>query len=507
MRSSILAPRFRPGRQVALTWSIPDSFGGMTGALLHRSRAFVRLGARPVDILTLDDRLDYEDVERELRAAGELIDGMRLVNIWDWLREHEGEGSKHQPETGHELLASSRDTVEHRRDGALLLRQHRSSAGGKIIAADRFRADGSVMVTDRHDEATGSRSVVLYDRHGAPQRSWGSVWSVYRYWLDQVLERDETFMIVDSKTAARFARTYRRSNVVTMHVLHGSHRSADATSLSASRRSVLENLSDFDSVVTLTKGQREDLTSDLGPHKNLTVIPNGFDGAQRPHGDDRSHIRGQGLMLASLIRRKRVSHAIKAVGRASEVVQVSLDIFGEGERRPLLEETIRSQRLTERVHLRGHDATARSRFATADFMLLTSSAEGLPLALVEAMAAGCIPIAYDIPYGPSDLIVDGRNGFLVEAGDIDALARRVVDLQNMSARAVEAMRKRAISTSERFDDTAVTRAWAREMEKAWERKHAATGPESVLARSRHFAGRVKRRTRRVIGGYSTSGEA
>ncbi|MGP6171440.1 glycosyltransferase [Microbacterium sp. A204] len=505
MRPSILTPRFRPGRQVALTWSIPDSFGGMTGALLHRSRAIVRLGGRPVDILTLDDRLDYADVVRELRTAGELIDGMRLVNIWDWLREHEARGGQNQPEPGHELLAAAGDVVEHRRDGVVLIRERLSA--GSVIAADRFRADGSILVTDRRDEAAGTRRVVLYDRDGTPRRSWGSVWGVYRYWLDQILEREETFMIVDSKTAARFARTYRRSNVVTMHVLHGSHRTADGSSLSASRRSVLEHLSDFDSVVALTTRQRGDLIADLGSQQNLAVIPNGFDGAQASRGGDRSHLRGSGLMLSSLIKRKRVSHAIKAVARASATVEVSIDIYGEGERRPLLEKTIRSLGVAERVHLHGHDAAARSRFAAADFMLLTSTAEGLPLALVEGMAAGCIPIAYDIPYGPSDLIVDGRNGFLVAAGDIDALTRRIVDLQQMPAPAVEAMRKRAIATSERFDDKAVTRAWAREMEKAWERKHAVSDAESVLARSRHFAGRMKRRVRRVTGGYASLGEA
>lgn len=506
MRPSPLTPRFRPGRQIALTWSIPDSFGGMTGALLHRSRAFVRLGGRPVDILTLDDRLDYPEVTSGLRSAGELVDGIRLFNIWDWLRTHDVGPCSGRTELGHELLTAGDDIVEHRRDGVLLLRERRATGESGASAADRFREDGSILVTDRHD-STGARSVVLYDRDGTPRRRWGSVWGVYRYWLDQFVAGEETFMIVDSKTTARFARTYRRSNVVTMHVLHGSHRTSDGAALSASRRSVLENLADFDSVVTLTKGQRDDLIADLGAQSSLAVIPNGFDGASAQGDPAGMHVRGSGLMLASLIKRKRVSHAIKAVARASKTVDVNLDVFGEGERRPLLEKTIRSRGVADRVRLRGHDTTARSHFETADFMLLTSTAEGLPLALVEAMAAGCIPIAYDIPYGPSDLIDDGRNGFLVDAGDIDSLAERIIELQRMPAHAVIAMRKRAIATSERFGDRAVTRTWAREMEKAWERKHAASGPESVLLRSRHRAGRMKRRIQRVTGSAAGSCEA
>ena len=57
-------------------------------------------------------------------------------------------------------------------------------------------------------------------------------------------------------------------------------------------------------------------------------------------------------------------------------------------------------------------------------MLLTSRMEGLPLVLLEAMSVGCIPIAYDMPYGPADIIVDGVNGYLVEAGDIEGWPSR-----------------------------------------------------------------------------------
>ncbi len=84
----------------------------------------------------------------------------------------------------------------------------------------------------------------------------------------------------------------------------------------------------------------------------------------------------------------------------------------------------------------GTSSDARRRLATASFLLLTSSLEGFPLVLVEAMAAGCIPIAYDVPYGPSDVIVSGRNGFLVPAGDLDALTRAVAEFLRLPARRI-----------------------------------------------------------------------
>ena len=79
----------------------------------------------------------------------------------------------------------------------------------------------------------------------------------------------------------------------------------------------------------------------------------------------------------------------------------------------------------ERVRLHGHDPHARNHFARSSFSLLTSRTEGQSLTIVESMAHGCIPIAYDIDYGPSDIITDGVDGFLVPAGRPDALRSRV----------------------------------------------------------------------------------
>ena len=56
--------------------------------MLQRSRAFVRLGGVSVDILTFDARPDYAVVEQRLRDRGDLIDGIRLLNLYDWLRDN-----------------------------------------------------------------------------------------------------------------------------------------------------------------------------------------------------------------------------------------------------------------------------------------------------------------------------------------------------------------------------------------------------------------------------------
>jgi poly(glycerol-phosphate) alpha-glucosyltransferase len=92
--------------------------------------------------------------------------------------------------------------------------------------------------------------------------------------------------------------------------------------------------------------------------------------------------------------------------------------------------------------------------------------------LIEAMAVGCIPIAYDVPYGPADIISHGRNGFLVPPGNVDALTDAILELQAMPPRRIARLRRNARRAASAFSDVTVTRTWARELRRAEQRKAA-----------------------------------
>ena len=491
MTDSTQAPPIRlpQGRHFAVTWGIPDDFGGMTSAFLHRSRAFVRLGGVAVEIVTFDTRPDYPAFSDELRRRGELLDDMSIVNIWDWLREWDlpadAPGTlnldKH-PLVPLEPDAAYRSTF---REGHELTRTRYASDGSSVLQVDHYRLDGTLLLSDRRDlrepGTVSGRSLVLCDRDGRPVRSWGATWSLYRYWLDRLRGGAWSYLIVDSKTIANFMLTYRRKKAVTLHVVHSSHLAGDVRPigpLRATRRTVFENLGDFDAVVVLTKRQRKDVIELLGPQANLVVVPNSRDLALSADAPLERPV-GRGVVLASLTTRKRVDHAITAAADAiASGAPITLDVFGEGETRPQLEALITERGVAGSVTLHGHRTDARAGLADASFLVLSASSEGSPLVLVEAMAAGCIPISYDIPYGPADLISHGRNGLLVPAGDIGALAEAIRTLQAMPDHAVDRMRRRARRTAQRYSDLSVTRRWAREMARAAKRK---AGPDAVPA--------------------------
>jgi glycogen synthase len=64
---------------------------------------------------------------------------------------------------------------------------------------------------------------------------------------------------------------------------------------------------------------------------------------------------------------------------------------------------------------------------TASFFLLPSAYEGMPNSLLEAMAVGAVPFAYDIPSGVPEIIEHGVNGYLFPIGDTVAMAEKLAE--------------------------------------------------------------------------------
>jgi glycosyltransferase involved in cell wall biosynthesis len=92
-----------------------------------------------------------------------------------------------------------------------------------------------------------------------------------------------------------------------------------------------------------------------------------------------------------------------------------------------LEALIKTLNLEDRVILLGKQSGIEDFYLKSAIFAFTSSSEGFPNAIGEAMSAGLPVVSYDCVAGPSEMIVDGRNGFLVPVFD-DELFRERLDL-------------------------------------------------------------------------------
>jgi poly(glycerol-phosphate) alpha-glucosyltransferase len=446
-------------------WGIPENFAGMTNSMLHRSRAFVQLAGTPVTILTFEHRRDYDAVRKRLDDRGVMVDGMSVRNLWEDLQEFDDE------QLGRARFASDVETVFEplgdQGDHSNPLAHKLVDRKGHVLQVDHFRPDGSLLVSDRRiAPGREHRTVTLCDRSGQPLGTWRRIRRLYHLWLDTLPRDPIAWMIVDSKTSAPHLVDYHRDDVVTMHLLHASHLEPGTGrpmgELRQSRRYVLERLDQWDAAIILTKQQLAEIDALLGPAPNRYVIPHGRFVPKTPPKLKRS--THHGVMLTSLDRRKQIHHAIKAMKRVGRIGlrRVTLDVWGQGPDRDRLEKLIDKREAP--VELRGYSEEAWKEFDKASFSLLTSNNEAFGLVLVESMGHGCIPISYDMPYGPSDIITHGVDGFLVPADDIKGLVETIQHVVSAKPRELAPIREAAYRRALEYNDESVTEAWGEVME-------------------------------------------
>ncbi|HEX7316874.1 MAG TPA: glycosyltransferase family 4 protein [Pyrinomonadaceae bacterium] len=108
-------------------------------------------------------------------------------------------------------------------------------------------------------------------------------------------------------------------------------------------------------------------------------------------------------------------------------VDFELHVVGDGEARAALEAELIRRGVAGRVKFWGWLASAevKRRLLELDVFLLMSDYEGLSVALLEAMGHALAPVVTDIRSGTGEVVVDGRNGFLLPVGDVNAFAERL----------------------------------------------------------------------------------
>lgn len=101
-----------------------------------------------------------------------------------------------------------------------------------------------------------------------------------------------------------------------------------------------------------------------------------------------------------------------------------LILVGDGSDINKMKEKVCSLGLAERVLFTGKSNNVDKWLAKAKIYLMGSYKEGFPNALCEAMAAGLACVSYDIVAGPSDIITDGVDGFLVPDNRVDMMVEK-----------------------------------------------------------------------------------
>ena len=327
-----------------------------------------------------------------------------------------------------------------------------------------FPAPVSVPIrTLLREPGVGLRAVTRAAAHRLPSRLVGpyddQAWR-FSALTDAVLRRylrdTDADVVLGTRSSLNLALAQLPSpklRVAQEHV--GLHRAG--AEVRAAYREVFPGL---DAVVALTPIDARRYRSLLGASVPVHAVPNAVRPADGPAPGDRRVV----LAAGRLARQKGFDLLVEAwrpVARAHP--DWSLHVHGRGPQAGELRAQVDAAGLGDQVVFHGFTPDLEPRLREASAFVLSSRFEGMPMVVLEAMAAGLPVVSFDCPTGPRQLLRGGRSGILVPPKSVAGLSealRRVVEDPDLRHGLAEA----SLARVQQFSVERIAARWERLLE-------------------------------------------
>ncbi len=195
-------------------------------------------------------------------------------------------------------------------------------------------------------------------------------------------------------------------------------------------------------------------------HKNVIVVPNIIrDIPIQKNIPKKNYI----VNVSRLVNGKGLDNLIRIFASINHK-NWYLQIVGDGPLRYELEQLVQELGLGNKIIFTGFQKDVGQFLSQASIFAFASESEGFPNALLEAMCFGLACISFDCPTGPSDMIIDGKNGFLVDMGMNEEYANKLKKLiTNKELR--DKFAKEAIKLKERHDPITISKQLIADLER------------------------------------------
>jgi glycosyltransferase involved in cell wall biosynthesis len=96
-------------------------------------------------------------------------------------------------------------------------------------------------------------------------------------------------------------------------------------------------------------------------------------------------------------------------------------------------------------------AEVKKLYLDHDILVMPSRSEGLPVALLEGMAHGCVPVVSDLPSGIPELVLNGVSGFRIAVGDIAGFAGAIASMASPGSALTSMAEEAAARVASKFN--------------------------------------------------------
>ena len=186
----------------------------------------------------------------------------------------------------------------------------------------------------------------------------------------------------------------------------------------------------FDKIVTLTEEDKNRYRKDFSlRNEKVTSIYNWMESTEKKKGYKSSSKKL--ITVGRFDSQKGYDYLSRvAVNVLSEYPDWQWDIYGSGEESikiKLIEELEKGKVLSQ-VNFMGNVKGIENIYPNHAIYIMTSRYEGLPLVLLEAKQYGLPIVSFDCPTGPSEIILDGENGYLIKNFDVKQMSQKIIEL-------------------------------------------------------------------------------
>lgn len=283
-------------------------------------------------------------------------------------------------------------------------------------------------------------------------------------WLQDVIKNiDNPVLMIDIREIDNLVKYIDHPNLKTIAILHNNHYKSpykNGAELKPGHHFLFNNSNLFDRIVCLTESQKQDIEENFSLFNKIEVIPHTVESV-----DNRVEMKTNvynPLRVVSIARfenQKRLDEAIRAFRLVvDKIPSAKYMIYGTGNQKEMLQELINKLNLQENVELKEYTQDPLRTFKEAACSILTSDLEGFGRVVAESLYSGTPVVSYDINYGPSEIIRNNVDGFIVEKGNREELAEKVIDiLENEKLR--NQLSTRAIEVKDRFSYKRFKQSW------------------------------------------------
>jgi len=253
-------------------------------------------------------------------------------------------------------------------------------------------------------------------------------------WFSELMPVDSCAFF-DEHTTMRYAESIPSSvrKFAFVHTNHYANKKDMSDGVCRGVSPVFDNSDEFVKIIFLTKQQlHEVITSEYIKidDSNSYVISHYV----QPYNKQAPRNPLKIVTVTRLVEGKKIELAIQAFSIVAKKYNSAMfEIYGSGPEGEKLNVLINELELQENVKIMGYTADSFAVFSEAAMSVNPSQHEGFGLSMLESLAAGCPVIAFDIKFGPRDMVVNDKNGYLVNYGDINGMADAMIKCLEHSA--------------------------------------------------------------------------